>query len=48
MRTYVMVIVGGELATFRMMAEKTSDAVRLKPSVDKPCATATTEAVCTA
>lgn len=48
MQTDVVVIGGGKLTAFRMMAGKTSDAVCLKPGVDKPCATATTETVRTA
>ena len=36
-------IVGGKLTTFRLMAEKTANAVCAKLGVDRPCATARTE-----
>ena len=36
-------IIGGKLTTFRLMAERTADAVCKELGVDRPCATATTE-----
>ena len=38
----IVSIVGGKLTTFRLMAEKTADAVCSKLGVDQPCATTTT------
>lgn len=39
----IVSIVGGKLTTFRMMAERTADAVCSNLGVVQPCATATTE-----
>ena len=39
----IFTIIGGKLTTFRLMAEKTSDAVCAKLGVDAACSTATTE-----
>ena len=39
----IVSIVGGKLTTFRLMAEKTADAVCSKLGVVQPCATASTE-----
>jgi glycerol-3-phosphate dehydrogenase len=39
----IVSIVGGKLTTFRLMAEKTADAVCSKLGVVQPCTTATTE-----
>jgi len=39
----IVSIVGGKLTTFRLMAERTADAVCSKPGVAQPCTTATTE-----
>ena len=36
-------IIGGKLTPFRLMAERTADAVCKELGVDRPCATATTE-----
>lgn len=38
-----VVVIGGKLTTFRLMAERTADAVCKELGVDRPCATATTE-----
>ena len=38
----IVSIVGGKLTTFRLMAERTADAVCSKLGVDQPCATAAT------
>ena len=39
----IVSIVGGKLTTFRLMAERTADAVCSKLGIDRPCATVTTE-----
>lgn len=39
----IMSVVGGKLTTFRLMAEKTSDAVCGRLGLDAPCRTASTE-----
>jgi glycerol-3-phosphate dehydrogenase len=39
----IVSIVGGKLTTFRLMAERTADAVCSKLGVVQPCTTATTE-----